>query len=102
MSEESDERASSRDAGARNAAIKNARDTPGRPERGGSRQQTHREQVSQSGDADVDRRHRNDPTPEEVAAGAKYRDRPADEGKHGDGRQEPNAGGPTRKDERVK
>ena len=69
-------------------------DTAGRPEPGASRQQTHRDQVAQSGNPELDGRKPNDPAPEDVLDHVKYRDRPANEGKHGDGDQEPNEGMP--------
>jgi hypothetical protein len=73
------------------------RDTPGRPKPSSSRQQTHADQVTQTGseelDADSARRARKKKSKQ---ANVKYRDRPTDDGKHGDGDDEPNGGFPSR------
>lgn len=59
--------------------------TPGRPKSSASRQQTHPNQGTQSGSPEIDSK---DTGSKKVVR--KYRDRPADEGKHGDGAQQPN------------
>ena len=61
------------------------RDTPGRPKPTASRQQTHPDQGTQSGSTEFDASH------SPSRQNSKYRDRPADDGKHGDGDQEPNS-----------
>lgn len=72
-------------------------DTPGRAKPSSSRQQTDPDQVTQTGSPAIDkasaREARKDKDDEEDA---QYRDRPTDDGKHGDGHQEPNAGFPSR------
>jgi hypothetical protein len=55
-------------------------DTPGRPKSSSSRQQTQPDQGIQSGSPELDSKDTK----------VKYRDRPADEGKHGDAAEEPN------------
>lgn len=64
-----------------------SQNTPGRPKDAASRQQTQRHQHLQSGNPDLDSRgpKAGRDNPNDV----KYRDRPADEGKHGDGDEEP-------------
>jgi hypothetical protein len=59
-------------------------DTPGRPKSSSSRQQTQPEQGIQSGSPELDSKNTK----------VKYRDRPADEGKHGDAAEEPNPRNP--------
>jgi hypothetical protein len=69
--------------------------TPGRPESKGSRQQTHADQVLQSGSPELDRRSAGAKGPNrDQAHNAIYHDRPAEEGTHGDGDEEPNSGTP--------
>ena len=68
-------------------------DTPGRPKASSSRQQTQPNQGTQSGSPELDAKDAGSPQ-EQVAA--KYRDRPADEGKHGDGAQQPNSPRPSK------
>ncbi len=65
-------------------------DTPGRPKPSSSRQQTEPGQGSQSGSPELDSRSSGKGPQREAAR--KYQDRPADEGKHGDGAEAPNAG----------
>ena len=65
-------------------------DTPGRPKAAGSRQQTQPNQVSQSGSPEQDAKSASKGKANDVLDDVQYRDRPADEGKHGDGDQEPN------------
>lgn len=71
---------------------KSGQDTPGRPRSSSSRQQTQSQQHVQSGNPELDSRGpkvgRDNPND------VQYRDRPADEGKHGDGDQEPNSRNP--------
>ncbi len=64
----------------------NQQDTPGRAKPSSSRQQTEPNQGTQTGSPEIDRKSKQ-PDP-------KYKDRPADEGKHGDGDQSPNSGFP--------
>ena len=59
-------------------------DTPGRPTSSSSRQQTQPNQGTQSGSPELDSKD----------AAVKYRDRPANEGKHGDEAEEPNPRNP--------
>jgi hypothetical protein len=73
-------------------------DTPGRPKSSSSRQQTQPHQVTQTGSPEVDA---DDGGAAKDEGGApeddervEYRDRPTDDGKHGDGHQEPNTGPP--------
>jgi len=61
-------------------------DTPGRPKPSSSRQQTEPNQGTQTHVPELDRAASE--------TDQKYRDRPADEGKHGDGHQAPNSGFP--------
>lgn len=65
-------------------------DTPGRAKPSSSRQQTAPDQRTQTGAPELDR------DSAKRAGKVKYRDRPAEEGKHGDGDQEPNSGFPER------
>lgn len=65
-------------------------DTPGRAKRSSSRQQIAPDQRTQTGSPELDR------ASSERDKKSKYKDRPADEGKHGDGDQEPNSGFPER------
>ena len=70
-------------------------DTPGRPKKAGSRQQTHPEQVLQSGSPELDSASAGEKGPSrDQAHNAIYHDRPANEGTHGDGDEEPNSGTP--------
>jgi hypothetical protein len=55
-------------------------DTPGRPNSSSSRQQTQPNQGTQSGSPELDSQE----------ADVEYRDRPTDDGKHGDAADEPN------------
>ncbi len=68
----------------------NTQDTPGRPKPGSSRQQTQPKQGPQSGAPEIDKKDAGN-APEHVTR-VKYRDRPANEGKHGDESDEPNPG----------
>lgn len=70
-------------------------DTPGRPKTKSSRQQTNSDQALQSGSPELDRRGAGakGPSPNQ-ASNAVYHDRPAAEGTHGDGDEEPNSGTP--------
>jgi hypothetical protein len=61
-------------------------DTPGKPGKA-SRQQTHPDQGVQSGSPELDSADAGSP-----ASQRRYRDRPADEGKHGDGDQDSESG----------
>lgn len=65
-------------------------DTPGRPKPSSSRQQIVPDQGTQTGSPQIDR------ASPQSSPKSKYKDRPADEGKHGDGDQEPNSGFPER------
>lgn len=70
-------------------------ETPGRPKKTGSRQQTHPDQGLQSGSPELDRSSAGAKGPSrDQARNAIYHDRPADEGTHGDGDEEPNSGTP--------
>ena len=64
-------------------------DTPGRANPSSSRQQITPNQRTQTGSPQLDRA-----AAERDDKKAKYQDRPADEGKHGDADQEPNSGFP--------
>jgi hypothetical protein len=79
---------------------KSQQDTPGRPRSSSSRQQTQPNQGTQTGSREIDAESKDNKTPEKPVPDLrhiKYRDRPQDEGKHGDGGEEPNAGFPSRK-----
>ena len=67
-------------------------DTPGRAKPSSSRQQTHPEQSTQTGAPDIDKRSRGRDAqePARKVAEVAYDDRPSDDGKHGDGHQQPN------------
>lgn len=65
-------------------------DTPGRPKQSSSRQQIVPDQATQTGSPQIDRA-----SPQSKPK-TEYKDRPADEGKHGYGDQEPNEGFPER------
>ncbi|HEY4369025.1 MAG TPA: DUF2934 domain-containing protein [Steroidobacteraceae bacterium] len=67
-----------------------SQDTPGRPKPSASRQQTRVGQQTQTGSWEADSRHSPAGKEAEGDEDVNYRDRPADEGKHGDGAQEPN------------
>ena len=70
-------------------------DTAGRPKAKGSRQQTQPDQVLQSGSPELDRQSAGEKAPgHDRARHAIYHDRPAAEGTHGDGDEEPNSGTP--------
>ena len=62
----------------------------GRPTQSSSRQQTVPDQAVQSGSKELDRQSTSK-KPEHEAARA-YKDRPTNDGKHGDGSDEPAAG----------
>lgn len=72
------------------SSASNTQDTPGRPKPGSSRQQAHPGQGAQSGSPELDRKDAG--TASEQVTRVKYRDRPANEGKHGDEADEPNPG----------
>lgn len=77
------------------ADTKTQPDTPGRPKPTSSRQQSHPDQGQQSGSPELDRRSDGKKGPSrDQAHNAVYHDRPADEGTHGDGDEEPNSGKP--------
>ncbi len=65
-------------------------DTPGRTKPSSSRQQIAPDQRTQTGSPELDH------ASSERDRKSNYKDRPADEGKHGDGDQEPNSGFPER------
>ena len=65
-------------------------DTPGRPKPGSSRQQTQPGQGNQSGSPALDKKDTGNASERETRV--KYRDRPANEGRHGDAGDEPNPG----------
>lgn len=69
-----------------------AQETPGRPKSSSSRQQTHRDQSTQTGSPEIDKRNRDREAqePARKVAEVAYDDRPSEDGKHGDGDQEPN------------
>lgn len=69
-----------------------AQDTPGRAKPSSSRQQTHPGQSTHTGSPEIDERSRGRDAqqPARKVAERAYDDRPSDDGKHGDGDQEPN------------
>lgn len=69
-----------------------SQNTLGRPKDASSRQQTQQQQHLQSGNPELD--SRGPRVGHDNPNGVKYRDRPADEGKHGDGDQEPTSRNP--------
>jgi hypothetical protein len=70
---------------------RNSQDTPGRADPSSSRQQTHPNQGTQTGSPAIDRDSGASVPKEKMHERGEehYRDRPADEGKHGDGAQTP-------------
>jgi hypothetical protein len=69
----------------------NTQDTPGRAKSSSSRQQTQPDQGTQTGSPAIDRDSGKSVPKEKMHERGEehYRDRPSDEGKHGDGAQEP-------------
>ena len=82
--------------------VRSKQDTPGRPKPSSSRQQTQPGQGTLTGSPKIDaasarstrkKTPSNEPTEK---SDPRYRDRPTDDGKHGDGKQEPNSGFPSK------
>lgn len=69
----------------------NTQDTPGRPKSSSSRQQTQPHQGTQSGSPALDRESGKSVPEEKMRKRGEehYRDRPSEDGKHGDAAQEP-------------